>query len=449
MPELLTRESKVCRCHEAVRDEAPPALDAAPLPWEKAARPLRVLEVVNDFPPTVGGSETHNTSEVDFLCRRGHSVCVLAARDRRALLAQPHDDDTRRLLDRDRWAWSEAHRVPVYEANDAGRRSLLKLAWQYHRLSRTHGPFDVVIVHRAHLLPAFARARRLVLTLHYLEVACPQTVVAPLCRLGSNGHCDCYRERSLWRNLKWAARRRLSIRLMDAVVTKYSHIAEKLRWAGVPASKVHCVPNWIDASRYGGRRRTWPTMPAGLPDRAAPGTFCFVSLGRLIPEHGGRLAFEAFSRIAPRHPAARLMVVGDGPDMAWFRQRVAEAGLTDRVVLTGRVEHADVPAVLSWADCGVAASNVDNYSWRLLEMMAAGLPILATDRGPMHEVLDDGRAGWVCDVRPEALADVMEKMVWNAADAPRLGASARAKIVAEYSPNNLLQYESILAGGAA
>jgi len=416
--------------------------------WPPAARSLRILEVCNDFPPTVGGSETHNTGEVAFLADRGHKVCVLAVRDIEAMVRNGIDDRTRSIIRRGRWHWSPEHKVPVYEAVDRNRASLLPLVSQYAKLSRRHGPFDVVVVHRAHFLPAFALARRLVLTLHYMELVCPKHTMAPLCSMGPDGRCDCFKERSSWQNAKWRLRRRLSTRLMSAVVTKYPHIAEKLRASGIPEAKIHHIPNWIDTSAYGGRRRVWPAMPADLPDWARAGSFLFVLLCRLTPEHGPRHAIDGFIRLARRVPGVRLLVIGDGPEAPILQRRVAEAFLADRVRFLGRVDHADVPAALSWGDCGLATSDMDNYGWRLLEMMAAGLPVIATDAGPMRDLIDDGMNGYLCAATPDGVAAAMECVLWGRGGCREMGANARARIEQAFSRDNLLKYEAVLLGEA-
>jgi glycosyltransferase involved in cell wall biosynthesis len=416
---------------------------ARPIQWEKASRRLRILEVCNEFPPTVGGSETHNVSEVDFLSRRGHDVVVLVARDRTAFETQRYDERTRRLLARQQWTWSGPHPVPVYETVDAGRRSLFDLARWYRRLSRRHGGFDVVVVHRAHWLPAFVFARRRVLTLHYMELACPKHMDAPLCAMQPDGRCECFRERSAWRNLKWWLRRRVSGYLADAIVTKYANIETKLIAAGLPAAKIHRVPNWVDASAFGGRRRRWPSMPEWFADWAgAPGK-TFVSLGRLHPDHGVGLAVEAFVAAARNEHDIKLMIVGDGPEGPALRRCVAEGGMSDRVFFVGRVDREHVPAALSWADVGLATSSLDNFGWRLLELMAAGLPIVATDAGDTRRVVADGEHGWLTPLDAGAIACAIRDAAADP-NALAMGAAARERIIQEFSPLNLLRYERVL-----
>lgn len=414
--------------------------------WPRVRRPLRILEVVNDFPPTLGGSETHNTSEVDFLARRGHSVCILAVRDMEAMASQRYDEETRRLLRRSQWTWSSEHRIPVYETADPGRSRVWPLVRMHRRLSRLHGPFDVVVVHRSHYLPAFAFSRRLILTLHYMELVCPSQINPARCHLKPDRQCECYRKRSFWKNVKWRVRQRLSDRLMDAVVTKYSHIAEKLNYAGLSPRKIHCVPNWIDSSSFGGRNRPWPGMPEDHPQWIRSGGPIFVYLGRLDAFHQPLLALRGFALAARECHSARLVYVGDGQEMPGLREQVDALGLKDRVRFLGRVNREYVPAALSWCDAGMATSDQDNYCWSLLEMMAAGLPVAATEVGGTCHVLRDGRNGYLAKPTAEGIAEVIRRIVRDPALSRNVGAEARATIEREYSRGNLLRYEAILAG---
>jgi|GEM_PF-3449166 len=409
---------------------------------DRPARTLRILEVVNDFPPTVGGSETHNAGEVEFLVGRGHRVCVLAVRDWQTLRAL-YDASTLEFLARSPWCWS-AGKVPVHEMRDTGRWVVWSLAREYRRLSRRHGPFDVVVVHRAHFVPAFPRVRRLVLTLHYMELACPNHDQAPpLCRIRPGNRCTCYAERTFWRNLKWRVRQRLTRGMLDAVVTKYPHIARRLIYSGLPATRVHCIPNWIDTSAFHGRRRFWPGMPSEFGIWASgPGT-TFAWLGRLHPDHGAGLGLEAFAQACRGRPM-RLVIIGDGEESTRLRRRAAEAGVADRVWFLGRIPREHVPAALSWCDAGLATSHLDNYGWRLLEMMAAGLPVVAVWTEGIEHVIEDGLTGYLCGAGASEVAAAIHRLVDDAALAGRIGQAARARIERDFSRRNLVNYEAVL-----
>jgi glycosyltransferase involved in cell wall biosynthesis len=414
---------------------------------DRAPSSLRILEVCNDFPPTVGGSETHNASEVEFLRRRGHQVCVVVPRAPEAMRSAGYDESTIRRACEPAWSWSVDGSVPVYNIRETGRSTVGPLYRMWRRLSRRYGPFDVVVVHRAHHVPAFFRASRLVLTLHYMEMVCPMTFIDyQACGLEPSGRCACYATRSRWRNAKWHARQRITRRLVDAVVTKYPHIHEKLLHSGVPADKLHRVPNWIDAGGFGGRRVRWPSMPDDLPAFGRDASCVFGYLGRLSPDKSTVAMLDAFLRVARNLDGARLLIVGDGEERAALERMTAASGLTDRVRFIGSIARRDVPAALSFFDCGLKVSAYDNFSWSLLELMAAGLPVIATAEPGTDGLMVDGETAFLCDPSPTSIAAAMERAFQQPELRRRVGDQARRTIERDYSQRNLLRYEAVLTG---
>jgi len=119
-------------------------------------------------------------------------------------------------------------------------------------------------------------------------------------------------------------------------------------------------------------------------------------LGAFVPWH----AIDQFVyRIADRLKAAphlRLLLVGDGATFDEVKRRVAEAGLSDQVVMTGRVAHDQVPGLLAAMDMAVLPSAGDYTSpVKLFEFMACGIAPIAPDFEPIQEVVKAGQTGWM------------------------------------------------------
>ncbi|RZS52969.1 glycosyltransferase family 4 protein [Sphaerotilus mobilis] len=119
-------------------------------------------------------------------------------------------------------------------------------------------------------------------------------------------------------------------------------------------------------------------------------------LGAFVPWH----AIDQFVyRIADRLKAAphlRLLLVGDGATFDEVQRRVAEAGLSDQVVMTGRVAHDQVPGLLAAMDMAVLPSAGDYTSpVKLFEFMACGIAPIAPDFEPIQEVVQAGQTGWM------------------------------------------------------
>ncbi|WP_380780086.1 glycosyltransferase [Sphingomonas sp. R86520] len=129
------------------------------------------------------------------------------------------------------------------------------------------------------------------------------------------------------------------------------------------------------------------------PPTPVPGTQPAVVLaaGRLVPEKGFAQLIEAFAML----PAAmaRLVIVGDGPEADTLRRQSEALGIADRVELAGYV--ADIRPSLDTARVFVLASDFEGYPAVVVEALAAGRPVVATDCTPATRLLEAPGAGMV------------------------------------------------------
>lgn len=163
-------------------------------------------------------------------------------------------------------------------------------------------------------------------------------------------------------------------RLGAATVAVSDTVARRLREWGVPAARIHTVPNGIDAAAFrhdeGRRRATRARL--GIPD----GAFVVGGVGRLVP--GKR--FDLLIRAVSELPGAWLVLAGEGPEAPSLRGLAARLGVADRVRLLGEcgsaVASPGVPAVLGAVDVFVSASREETFGLAAVEALAAGLPVL-------------------------------------------------------------------------
>ncbi|GHD78593.1 hypothetical protein GCM10010336_59350 [Streptomyces goshikiensis] len=170
-----------------------------------------------------------------------------------------------------------------------------------------------------------------------------------------------------------------SERMGAATVAVSDTVAARLEGWGVPAARVHVVPNGIEAVRFrfdeGVRRAT--RARTGLPERA----FVVGGVGRLVP--GKR--FDVLVRAVAALPGAHLLIAGDGPERAALRRLAAELGAQGRIHLLGERDplgdSADgrtpgIPALLAAMDVFVSPSREEAFGLAVVEALAAGLPVL-------------------------------------------------------------------------
>jgi glycosyltransferase involved in cell wall biosynthesis len=156
-------------------------------------------------------------------------------------------------------------------------------------------------------------------------------------------------------------------------------------------------------------------------------------LGAFVPWH----AIDQFVyRIADRLAEARhlkLLLVGDGATFPEVVSFVKQHGLEERVVLSGRVPHDDVPGLLAAMDMAILPSAGDYTSpVKLFEFMACGVPPVAPDFLPIREVLVEGRTGWMFPAgNLDHAANAVLQRSRNSAELQRVGAMARAYVAAE------------------
>jgi glycosyltransferase involved in cell wall biosynthesis len=156
-------------------------------------------------------------------------------------------------------------------------------------------------------------------------------------------------------------------------------------------------------------------------------------LGAFVPWH----AIDAFVYRIAEHlrtdARLKLLLVGDGATFDAVREFVARRGLADRVILTGRVAHDDVPGLLAAMDMAVLPSAGDYTSpVKLFEFMACAVPPVAPDFEPVREVLRDGHTGWLFKAGDlDAAVGVVLERSRDMQVLQRVGRSARAYIAAE------------------
>ncbi len=198
------------------------------------------------------------------------------------------------------------------------------------------------------------------------------------------------------------------------------------------------MPNGVDAEAFS------PGPAGDIRDRLGIGEEAIVAafVATLDRAHHFKrldVAIEAIARASD--PRLHLLVAGDGELRPRFEDLAAEAGVGDRVHFVGRIPHAELPAVLRAADLFLLTTEPpESFGIVLIEAMACGLPVLATEYPGVRAVVDDGVNGAIVPpADPGAVAAALDRLAAaGAEERERLGANGRAKAEREWSWPRLL-----------
>lgn len=177
-----------------------------------------------------------------------------------------------------------------------------------------------------------------------------------------------------------------------------------------------------------------------------------LNVGRLAPQKGQRYAVEALPEIVAKFPKTRLLIVGQG----WLQDDLTETatrlGVAKHLQLLGRRE--DVPALMALSDLFVFPSNFEGLGVALLQAAAAGMPCIASNVGPLPEVLTHRQTGLLVPPRdPLMVAKAVIEMAGDRDQARRLGDAARARTRSFFTIARMLDahakvYDEVLHAGA-
>ena len=210
-------------------------------------------------------------------------------------------------------------------------------------------------------------------------------------------------------------------RTADAFVAISAAVREELIGDGYDAARIHDLPNGVPIPERAWTPRVGPPAP---PDA--------VYVGRLAREKGLDTLIAAWPAVLADRPEARLTLIGDGPERARLEAQVAALGLGGRVALPGAT--TDAAARLREFDLFILPSREEGMSIALLEAMALGMPLVASDIPGNRRLVIDGEHGRLAPADdPRALARAVLDRWSDAERSIAMAAAARESIDRSYS----------------
>ena len=234
--------------------------------------------------------------------------------------------------------------------------------------------------------------------------------------------------------------------LADRVITSGEAIRALVIEAGVRPERAVAIPAGVDLAEFAG------SMGGdAMRERLGLSRPVIGSVAMFRGSKGHAQLLDAFTLVRARHPAARLLLVGDGIRRAWVEELAKERGLASAVLFTGF--RSDVPDLLRAMDCFVLASTrTEGVPQSLLQAFAAGVPAVASAIGGIPEVITDGVTGTlVLPDDPAALAKAIEAVIADPEAAAERARAARSLVESRFSHVSavsrlLALYDEVISG---
>lgn len=249
---------------------------------------------------------------------------------------------------------------------------------------------------------------------------------------------------------RWQERaERIAFRLADTVVVNCEAVRTQLIAAGVSASRVVTIYNGVEWGRIAPQTREPGDALAtlGLPSTPALKYVTLVANLRLrVKDHTTFL--RSAQRVRTEVPDARFLIAGDGPLLPEMRSFAAQLGLATDVIFLGNC--SQIAELLFVSDVCVLSSIGEGFPNAVLEYMAAGRPVVATDVGGIAEAVDDGQTGRLVPPGDDAsMADAIITLLRDPQRAREMGARAGDAVLEKFSAarqlaQTLSLYESAL-----
>jgi len=225
------------------------------------------------------------------------------------------------------------------------------------------------------------------------------------------------------------ARTQQLLRVLTRLADRVTAVAEPVRsfledTVGLPSSKLITIQNGVEVDRYEAAiphdRKKWDLKNSEV---------IIGCVARLSPEKGHTVLLRAFQKVINRHSQARLVIIGEGEERERLQHLVADLSIGSFVRFLGL--RADVPEVLATCDLFTLPSIQEGLPIVILEALAAGKAVVASEVGAIPDVIRHGATGML--VPPgnvDALADALCLLIEDEEARQLLGQSGR-KLVRE------------------
>ena len=219
-----------------------------------------------------------------------------------------------------------------------------------------------------------------------------------------------------------------------------------LKYDGLTDDKVTVIYNGIDTQRFFDTSRNSMRANLGIPPEAP----VIGTVGRLTIQKGQKYLLDAVAMLKEKFSQTVLLIIGDGPMRDELGSRIKALGIDKNAILLGT--RRDIPQLLSAMDVFVLPSLWEGLGTALIEAMAAGKAVIATDIAPFREIINSEKVGILVPVEDsKAMASSIELLFNNKSLAETFGGSAKERVFSHFTMDITVNryvslFENILRG---
>lgn len=233
-----------------------------------------------------------------------------------------------------------------------------------------------------------------------------------------------------WEVIKMVAAKRNwgVLRRADAKLCSSEAVREMLELAGIHGAEV--VPNPVETGKFAAAGK----LRAGTRRELSLKGFVVAYVGRFTYEKGVMNLLEAMPELMGEVPKTRLLLVGGGTQMREARDFVRNHNLGGNVVFAGALPYEKIPAIMAASDAVAVPSVLEEpFGRTVVEGMAAGRVVLASDAGGMKYIIENGKDGFLLEPRnPAEWSKKLAEVARSRKLREKIGRNAQRKAMREY-----------------
>jgi len=318
---------------------------------------MKILMLTDYFYPHIGGVENVILDLCTHLISNGHQVCVFTLN-----IPKTKQTETFNAI--------KIVRVNAIELTKlSGLQSAISFsAW--FKLKKTIVDFKPDIIHSHHqfffttLLAMLLKKKFKIMTVTTLHLGSIDIIT------GVKGYLIKLIEKIMFKKINDNS---------DLVIAGSKNLKQHGVEMGIDKSKCVIIPNAVDLSFFK-MPRSYSTNPRNV-----------IFIGRLISTKGPQILIEAAKLVIEQISDVKFLIVGDGPLRTRLEEFVKKNNLSNNIVFLGRVD--DIRTTMKDGDVYVRPSITDGMPYGILEAMAAGLPVIATNIAGTPDIIIHGKTG--------------------------------------------------------